>query len=140
MHGLEAPPFASLQARTVPAGCPDFFRPARRSAGTDDGGIDAPQVTIDEAVVIEAEQQGIEDLGPGAVLAPAVEAIIDGLPGSVAFRGIGPRGTRVQVPEDAVDQGAMILPRVSPYGEKTGSKDKPLDNRALKPAWSRDFG
>jgi hypothetical protein len=36
--------------------------------GPDDGGIDAPQVAVDEALLIEAQQQGVEDLGPGTVL------------------------------------------------------------------------
>src|SRR5262249_38967377 len=58
-----------------------FFRPPSGAAGADDGGIDAPQVAVDEPPLVQAEQQGVEDLGPGAVLAPAVEAVVDGLPG-----------------------------------------------------------
>src|SRR6185369_3390272 len=87
-----------------------FFRPGGGGVGTDDGGIDAPQVAGDQALLIQFEQQGVEDLGPGAVLAPAVEAVVDGLPGPVAFGGVGPGGAGMQVPEDAVDQGPVVLP------------------------------
>src|SRR5262249_8893149 len=61
----------------------------------------------------QAEQQGVEDLGPGAIFTPAVEAVVDGLPGAVAPWGVGPGGAGVQVPEDAVDQRAMVLPGVA---------------------------
>src|SRR5262245_20486926 len=80
-----------------------FFRPGGGSAGAGDGGSDAPQVALDQAAPIQAEQQGVEDVGPGAVLAPAVEAVVDGLPAPVAFGGCPARGAGVQVPEDAVD-------------------------------------
>src|SRR5262249_40250038 len=90
-----------------------FFRPGGGSAGAVDGGIDAPQVALDEAAPIQAEQQGVEDVGPGAVLAPAVEAVVDGLPGAVALRGGGPGGAGVQVPEDAVEKRAVVLPRAA---------------------------
>src|SRR5436309_15791997 len=73
------------------------------------GAVEAPQVAVDEAVAVELQQQGVEDLGPGAVLAPAVEAVVDGLPGAVARRGVGPGGAGVQVPEDAVDQRAVVV-------------------------------
>src|SRR4051794_35858824 len=86
-----------------------FFRPGGSLVGTNDRGIDAPQVAVDEPGLIELQQQGVEDLGPGAVLAPAVEAVVDGLPGAVARGGVGPGGAGVQVPEDAVDQGPVVL-------------------------------
>ena len=56
-----------------------------------------------------SEQPG-DDAGPGAVLPPAIEAIVDGLPGPVALRDVAPGGAGVQDPEDAVDEGVMILP------------------------------
>src|SRR5438552_1065806 len=87
-----------------------FPRPGGGLVGTNDGGIDAPEVAVDEPLLVESQQQGIKDLGPGAVLAPAVEAVVDGLPGSVALGGIGPGGAGMQVPEDAVNQGPVILP------------------------------
>src|SRR6266545_3302535 len=90
-----------------------FFRAGGRGMGPVNGAIEAPEVALDDFGLVELEQQGVENLGPGAVLAPAVEAVVDGLPGAVASWRIGPRGTRVQVPEDAVDQGAMVLPGVA---------------------------
>src|SRR4051794_13031124 len=87
-----------------------FFRPGGGGVGADDGGIDTPQVAFDEALLVQLEQEGVEELGPGAVLAPAVEAVVDGLPLAVALGGIGPGGAGVQVPEDAVDQGPVVLP------------------------------
>jgi hypothetical protein len=55
------------------------------------------------------EQSG-DEVGPGPVLAPAIEAIVDGLPGPVAFRDIAPGGAGVQDPEDAIDEGVVIAP------------------------------
>jgi len=81
--------------------------------GTDDGGIDAPQVAVDEALLVQPEQESIEDLGPGAILAPAVEAVVDGLPRPVPFRGVRPGRAGVEMPQDAIDQEPMIFPRAS---------------------------
>src|SRR5262249_54315207 len=67
----------------------------------------------DEAPLVQLEQEGVQDSGPGAVFAPAVEAVVDGLPGAVALGGVGPGGAGVQVPEDAVDQGPVVLPGVA---------------------------
>lgn len=91
-----------------------------------DGAIDAPKIAVETAGPIELKQQGIEDPGPSAVLAPAVEAIIDRLPGAVTRRRIRPGGPGMQMPEDAVDQRAMVVPRVTgptvvvPIGEEGG--------------------
>src|SRR6516165_9405658 len=90
-----------------------FFRPGGCGPRAVDGGIDAPQVASDDAATIQPQQQGIEDLGPGAVLAPAVEAVVDGLPGAVTLGGVLPGRAGVQVPEDAVDQRAVVLPRMA---------------------------
>jgi hypothetical protein len=51
--------------------------------GAADGAIETPQIAVDAAGLVELEQQGLEDPGPGAVLAPAVETIIDRLPGAI---------------------------------------------------------
>src|SRR5262249_13105978 len=95
-------------------GGPGFlFRPGGRDVGAADGCIDAPQLAGDGAGPVQSQPQGVEDAGPSAVLAPAVEAIIDGLPGAVALGGVRPRGAGVQVPEDPIDQRPMVLPRVA---------------------------
>src|SRR5436305_4185038 len=91
-----------------------FFRPGSRDVGPVDGAVETPEVTLDDAGSVQLEQQGVEDLGPGAILTPAAEAIVEGLPGAVAARGVRPGGAGVQVPEDAVDQRAMVLPGVAP--------------------------
>jgi hypothetical protein len=90
-----------------------FFRPSGRSRGTDDGRIDQPQVTVDQSRFVQAEQQDIEDGGPGAILTPEVEAVVNGLPGAIAFGQIAPGGAGMQMPENAVDHPAMVSPRVS---------------------------
>src|SRR5207302_10554528 len=64
----------------------------------------------DQAGLVEAYQQRDEDLGPGAVLAPAVEAVVDGLPGAVPLRKVAPRGAGVEMPKDAVDDEAVKAP------------------------------
>src|SRR3954451_23237702 len=51
-----------------------FFRPGRRSAGPDDGAIDTPEVVVNRPSVVPFIPQGGDDAGPGAVLAPTVEA------------------------------------------------------------------
>src|SRR2546423_264508 len=90
------------------------------------GAVEAPQVAVDEAVAVELQQQGVEDLGPGAVLAPAVEAVVDGLPGAVALWGVRPGGAGVQVPEDAVDKRAVVLPGVAGFAVVVAVGEKRL--------------
>src|SRR5262245_25004304 len=90
-----------------------FPRPGGRDVGPVDGAVEAPQVALDDAGLVQLEQQGVEDVGPGAVFAPAVEAVVDGLPGAVAARRIRPGGAGVQVPEDAVDERPVVVPRVA---------------------------
>src|SRR5579884_3375368 len=53
-----------------------FSRPGGGRVGAAVGGVEAPQVAVDAAGLVEVEQQRVEDLGPGAVLAPAVEAVV----------------------------------------------------------------
>src|SRR5262245_19417790 len=86
-----------------------FFRPGGRRVGAAVGGVEAPQVALDAAGAVQGEQERVEDPGPGAILAPAAKAVVDGLPGAVAGRGVRPGGAGVQVPEDAVDQGAVVV-------------------------------
>src|SRR5436305_11397865 len=82
-------------------------------------------------MLIEVVQEFGQERGPGAVLAPFVEAVVDGLPGTIAFGDVAPRGARVQDPEDAVEGAVVGQPRVSPatvvpgVGQQ-GSKSLPL--------------
>src|SRR5262249_33478637 len=102
-----------------------------RRVGATVGGIEAPQVTLDAAGAVEIEQQRVEDFGPRAVLAPAVEAVVDGLPGAVAPWGVGPGGAGVQVPEDAVDQRAMVLERATGFAMVVAVGEEALDPTPL---------
>src|SRR5262245_63039123 len=90
-----------------------FFRPGRRPAGADDGAVDAPQVVVELAGVVQFVQQRGDNADPGAVGAPAGEAIGGGLPGAVAFREVAPGSAGMQDPQDAVDDRAMVVERVS---------------------------
>lgn len=60
----------------------------------------------------------VEEFGhegsPGAILPPAVEAVVDGLPRAVAFGDIAPRCAGVQDPEDAMESAVVRQPRVAP--------------------------
>src|SRR5438128_1486031 len=91
-----------------------FFRPSGGRVGAVDGAVETPQIAVDEARLIELEQQSVKDLGPGAVLTPAVEAVVDGLPGAVTLRRVGPGGASMQVPKDAGNEGAVVLPGLAP--------------------------
>ena len=83
-------------------------------AGPDRAAVDAEQVPVDLAGRVEADVEGLEQPAPGAVLAPAVEPLVDGLPGAVGRPGqVTPRGAGVEDPEDAVDDRAMALPGVA---------------------------
>src|SRR5580658_6414288 len=46
----------------------------------------------------------------GAVLAPAVETVVDGLPGSITLRCVRPRSAGMQMPQNAINGTAMVLP------------------------------
>src|SRR5690242_7812609 len=85
-----------------------FSGPGRRTAGPDDGGIDTPEVVIDLTSVIEFVQERGDDPDPGAIRPPAVEALIDRLPGAIALRQVAPRGAGMEDPQDAVDDGTGI--------------------------------
>src|SRR5258708_6856149 len=91
-----------------------FFRPSGGRVGAVDGAVETPQIAVDEARSIELEQQRVKDLGPCAVFTPAVEAVVDGLPGAITLRRVGPGGASMQMPKDAVNKGAMVLPGTAP--------------------------
>jgi len=65
-------------------------------------------------LLVELQQQGVEELGPGAVLAPAVEAVVDGLPRAIALGSVGPGGAGMQVPKYTVNEAPMLLPGMAP--------------------------
>ena len=65
--------------------------------------IDAPQIPIDEPVPIQTDLKGFQHLVPGAVFTPAVVAVVDALPGTVAFRYVSPRRTDSETPEHPIE-------------------------------------
>ena len=59
-----------------------------------------------------------------------VEAIVDGLPWSIALGQIAPLGSGVEFPEDTIDDHPVILPGMAPFGcgcGQMGLEDLPLD-------------
>jgi hypothetical protein len=64
-------------------------------------------------MLIEVIQQVGEDPHPGAVESPTAEAVVDGLPRPIAGGDIAPGRTRVETPQDPIEQLAMGLPRAS---------------------------
>src|SRR5207302_10765185 len=69
-----------------------FFRPARGTAGADDGGIDKPQRVAQATLVFLLFQQLREDPSPGAVASPTPETGRHALPGTGAFGDVPPGG------------------------------------------------
>ena len=61
-----------------------FSRPASSAGGANDRGVDTPEVTTEPTVRIEVVEQIGKDAHPGAVAAPTAEAVVDGLPRSIA--------------------------------------------------------
>src|SRR5262249_22121489 len=96
--------------------------------GTHDGAVDAEQVPVDLASRLGAGLEVVEDAVPGAALAPAVEAGVDGLPRAEELGQVAPGGAGVQDPEDAVDHEAVVLGRPSGplTGREQGAQDLPL--------------
>jgi hypothetical protein len=113
--------------RAWAAGSPStFFCGAGRSAAAPDGtAVDAPQVPVDAALRVQAHLEGLQEEVESARFAEGVEAVVDGLPLAVAFGQVAPGGAGVQSPEDAVEDGAVVLPLAASAarsGRKEGSK------------------
>jgi len=57
------------------------------------------------------------------------EAVVDGLPLAVAFGQVAPGGAGVEPPEDAIEDGTVVLPLAAPLAgarRKEGSQQLPL--------------
>src|SRR5438477_387437 len=83
-------------------------RNGARAAGPDDRPIDAPQVAVDPAAVVQFVEQRGGDPDPWAIAAPAMEAAEDRRPGPLALGEVAPRRAGMQDPEDAVDDRPVI--------------------------------
>jgi len=82
-----------VRGRRVPQGGPRarrigslplFSSPRCCAAGSDVGGIDGNQIPFDLTLPVQLRQQCLADALPGAVLRPAIEPVIDRLPGADA--------------------------------------------------------
>src|SRR5262249_17818957 len=87
-----------------------FFRPGGGVTGPDDRGVDAPEVVAQAAPALQVIEQPGHEAGPGPVLPPAVEPIIDGLPRAIPLREVPPGGPGVEHPEDAIEDRVMVVP------------------------------
>src|SRR5829696_3190148 len=67
------------------------------------------QVPVEPTGGISLSLQGLEHALPEASLAPAIEAARDGSRRAIALRQVSPGGACPQHPEDAVDDGAMVV-------------------------------
>jgi hypothetical protein len=54
--------------------------------------------------------EGLQDAVEHARGAQLGEAVVDRLPFAVAFGEVAPRGTGVEPPEDAIEDGTVVLP------------------------------
>jgi hypothetical protein len=64
----------------------------------------------------------LEDPFPDACPPPVHEAVIAGLPGTVALGHVPPRRARAKAPEDAVDHFAMVFVRMAPLSIRRGQE------------------
>jgi hypothetical protein len=79
--------------------------PGGGSAGADDGAVDAPQVVVDAACVVQFVEQGGDDAAPGAVSTPGVEAVEDGLPGAVLTGDDNAQPAAIRIPSPKTADG-----------------------------------
>jgi hypothetical protein len=78
--------------------------------GSNNGAIDAPEAMSEATVAFQMVEEMSEEFGPGAIPPPTIEAIINSLPGTIAFRNVPPRGSAMENPENAVEQAIMGEP------------------------------
>src|SRR5438552_2092288 len=80
-------------------------RPSSSTTGTDDGGIDAPQMPPEFPVAFQVIQEVGDETSPGTILPPAAEAVVGGLPGTIAFGEVAPGSAGVANPQDRIEDG-----------------------------------
>jgi hypothetical protein len=77
--------------------------------GTDHGGIDMPS-QIQLACRVSLGQQRLLDPGPGPIIAPPGEPLVERLERTIALRYVPPRATSPDPEQDAVDDLPVITP------------------------------
>src|SRR5438132_12865918 len=78
-----------------------------------DGGIEGVFGPDQVALLIVLGLDRLQDALPGSVLLPALQAVVAGGTGRIAFGQILPGRSGAQDPENTVEHRAMIAPRVS---------------------------
>src|SRR3712207_215016 len=120
-HRLAAPlsPHVDLGAEAALAAAQGFRLggaaggPRRMLVGANDGGIDVLDGPLQRAGGIRLLLEGFQDRLPDTSLPPAVEAAGHRLPGTIAGRQVAPGGTGAEDPQDAIDNGAMVVRRAT---------------------------
>jgi hypothetical protein len=133
---VENPPWERPRASSG-ASPPDGAGPA--SAGgvlmsANNGGIDKVQVPVDLTTGIRLSLQSRQEALPETRLAPAIEPAGDGADRAIALRQIAPGRAGTQNPENAVQDGAVMVvgpPCWRPLGRQKRLKALPLPVRQL---------
>ena len=101
-----------------------FTRSGGGTGGTDIGAVDEPQVPVDFALSVEADLQGFENAVEGSIASPTAEAVVDGLPFSIAFGEVAPGSAGAEDPEHSVEQSTVVFPFATAFlfGEKAFEK------------------
>ncbi len=110
---------ASGLTRDQPARAGRFFTAAGRATGSANSrAIDAPQFAIDLASVHALGLQTRQYLIEGAVGIPAIEPVLNGLPGAERLRQITPRGAGALDVQNAVHHQPTIRRRMPRLGRR----------------------
>jgi hypothetical protein len=80
---------------------------------SDDRAIDEVDRPVDLPVAISLALDGREDLLPDAAHGPAAEARVHRLPGPEPLREVTPRCPGRQLPQDAVEDPPIVVPRLA---------------------------
>jgi hypothetical protein len=83
---------------------------------------------VDAALFIELQVQPFEDPVEGAVPPPEGQPVVDGGELAIPLGQLPPLGPGVQHPEDAVEDGAVVLPLAAPLA---GRGQEVLDQLVL---------
>ena len=83
------------------------------------------------AEIVQFVQHRRDHADPGPVVPPTVEAIVDRLPGPVAFRKVPPRSPGVEDPENSIDNPVVIVERVPRLAAMSTMGQEGLDTSPL---------
>ena len=79
--------------------------------GSNDGTVNIMRIPIHTAFRIFLGKNGREDLVPDAFSLPSEKPAVDGAPWTISFREVPPGDTRLQSPENTIDDLPMIFRR-----------------------------